>query len=218
MDFKSTSRPFPAPPPASADFGLPYQRPRIIAAFAAEVSERGYGAVTVTDVAERAGIARKTFYENFSSKEECLLATQEFGMATALERIVDAAGLVESWPQRVAAGTAAFLAGVAEERALARACIVEALAAGPAPARYHQESLQSFVSLFGLGRDVSQEEKLPETIAEALVGGIFWIVYGVLAESPAGEVEELLPELVEFALTPYLGREAARTLPLPQRS
>ncbi len=143
--------------------------------------------MTVADIVRRAGIARNTFYENFGSKEECFLATQEYAMSTALERVVEAAGSFDEWPQRVRAGLAAFLGFVVDEPALARTCMVEALSAGPAAVRYYEESQQAFVSLFKLGRDVSPHgPDLPETLEEALIGGVFWIVYQRLTSLAAG--------------------------------
>jgi AcrR family transcriptional regulator len=176
-----------------------------------EISEQGYRQVTVSDIVKRAGIARNTFYENFRSKEDCFLAAQEHAMSTALERVVNAAGELEDWPRRVCAGLAAFLDYVIEEPALARTCMVEALCAGPAAVRYYEESQQAFISLFQLGRDVSPHgADLPATLEEAIIGGVFWIVYQRLAVAEMQAIGELLPELVEFALTPYLGTERAR--------
>lgn len=210
MGYNSTTRPLPGRQQLPREFIARHQRARIFAALAEEASEQGYRAVTVADVVKRAGIARNTFYENFSSKEECFLATQEFAMSTALERVVEAAGAFDEWPQRVRAGLGAFLGFVVDEPALARTCMVEALAAGPAAVRYYEESQQAFVSLFKLGRDVSpQGPDLPETLEEALIGGVFWILYQRLASSQLEEISELLPELTEFALTPYLGPEGA---------
>jgi len=210
VGYNSTTRPLPGRQQLPREFIARHQRARIFAALAEEASEQGYRAVTVADVVKRAGIARNTFYENFSSKEECFLATQEFAMSTALERVVEAAGAFDEWPQRVRAGLGAFLGFVVDEPALARTCMVEALAAGPAAVRYYEESQQAFVSLFKLGRDVSpQGPDLPETLEEALIGGVFWILYQRLASSQLEEISELLPELTEFALTPYLGPEGA---------
>jgi AcrR family transcriptional regulator len=212
---KSTSRPLPGRQPLSREFITRHQRARIIDALALEVAEKGYRAVTVADIVKRAGIARNTFYENFSSKEDCFLAAQEFAMSTALSRVVEAAGEIDSWPDRVEAGLAAFLRYVAEQPALARTCMVDALAAAPTSVRYYEESLQAFVSLFRLGRDVSPHgRELPETLEEALIGGVFWILYQRLLVREPERIEELLPELVEFALTPYLGVEAARAVAL----
>lgn len=210
MGSNSTRRPLPGRQQLPREFIARHQRARIIAALAEETAEQGYRAVTVADIVRRAGIARNTFYENFSSKEECFLATQEFAMSTALERVVTAAGSFEKWPLRVRAGLAAFLGYVTEEPALARTCMVEALSAGPAAVRHYEESQQAFVSLFQLGRDVSPHgADLPETLEEALIGGVFWILYQRLTTSRPEEIPELLPELVEFALRPYLGVEAA---------
>jgi AcrR family transcriptional regulator len=208
---KSTTRPLPGRQQLPREFIAQHQRVRIISALARETSEQGYQQVTVADIVRRAGTARNTFYENFRSKEDCFLATQEFAMAAALERVVQTAGALQSWPQRVRAGLSAFLSYVAEEPALARTCMVEALSAGPAAVERYEKSQQAFVSLFKLGRDVSPHgADLPETLEEAIIGGVFWIVYQRLAVGELSTVPELLPELVEFALTPYLGAEAAR--------
>ncbi len=208
---KSTTRPLPGRQQLPREFVAQHQRSRIIAALALETSRQGYHQVTVADIVSRAGIARNTFYENFRSKEDCFLATQEFAMSAALARVVEAAGALASWPQRVRAGLTAFLGYVAEEPDLARTCMVEALSAGPAAVERYEESQQAFISLFRLGRDVSPHgAELPETLEEAIIGGVFWIVYQRLAVAEVAAIADLLPELIEFALTPYLGAEAAR--------
>jgi AcrR family transcriptional regulator len=209
----STERPVPGGQPLSREFISRHQRARIIGALAQETAEKGYRAVAVAAIVSRAGIARSTFYENFGSKEECFLAAQEEAMATALERVVEAAGTFERWPQRVRAGLSAFLDYVIAEPALARTCMVESLSAGPAAVRHHEESQQAFVSLLRLGRDASPEgQRLPEALEEAIVGGVFWIVYQRLASGAEKTVPALLPELIEFTLTPYLGADAAREM------
>lgn len=211
MASNSTTRPLPGREPLPREFIVRHQQLRIIDALAQEVSSKGYSAVTITDVVRRAGIARSTFYENFSSKEDCFLAAQQHAISTALAQVIDAAGEVDYWPQRVKTGLAAFLRYVAEHPALARTCMVEVLAAGPASVRRHEEALQAFASLFKLGRNVSTNGRaLPEALEEALIGGISWILYQRLVAAEFEQVENLLPDLVEFALTPYLGAEAAR--------
>lgn len=203
------------PPPGrhslSREFIAQHQRARIIAALAEETVEKGYRAVTVADIVRRAGIARNTFYENFSSKEDCFLAASEFGVTEALSQVLDATGKVEGWPARVNAGIAAFLGYVAGEPALSRLCVVEALSAGPASVERYEESMQSFAPLFRMGRKLCPHgEDLPETLEETIIGGIFWIVYQRIIMGQTEQIEELRPELTEFSLTPYLGTEAAK--------
>jgi len=204
-------RPPPGRHPLPKEFIAQHQRARIISALAEETVEKGYRSVTVADIVRRAGIARNTFYENFSSKEDCFLAASEFAVTEALRRVVDAATKVESWPERVDAGLSAFLRYVASEPALARTCIVEALSAGPAAVERYESSIQAFVPLFRLGRKVSPHgDDLPATLEETIIGGIFWIIYQRIIMGQTEQIEELLPELVEFSLTPYIGAEAAK--------
>jgi AcrR family transcriptional regulator len=193
------------------EFITKHQRARIISALAEETVDKGYRAVTVADIVRRAGIARNTFYENFASKEDCFLAAADFAVEEARRRVVDAASTVDSWPERVAAGLAAFLHYVASEPALARTCIVEALSAGPAAVERYERSIQAFVPLFRMGRKVSPHgEELPGTLEETIIGGLFWIVYQRIIMGQTEQIEELQPELVEFSLTPYLGAKAAK--------
>src|ERR1700753_3782572 len=107
------------PPPGrqrlSREVIAPHQRARIVAALAEETMDKGYRAVTVADIVRRAGIARNTFYDNFSSKEDCFLATQDFAVEESLRRVVEAATDKEGWEARLAAGLGAFLSYLAAE-------------------------------------------------------------------------------------------------------
>jgi AcrR family transcriptional regulator len=203
------------PPPGrqrlSREFIARHQRARIVAALAEETMARGYRAVTVADIVRRAGIARNTFYDNFSSKEDCFLATQDFAVEESLARVVEAAAEADGWEARTAAGLGAFLKYVSDEPALARTCIVEALSAGAAAQERYEQSLQAFVPLLRKGREHSEHgDDLPDTLEETIVGGIFWVIYQRIVLGEAERIESLLPDLVDFALTPYIGAESAQ--------
>jgi AcrR family transcriptional regulator len=209
----STSRPAPGKQPLSREFIAQHQRARIITALAEEVAAKGYRAVTVADIVRRAGIARNTFYDNFSSKEDCFLAAQQYGAEALAERILEASTEVDGWPQRIEAGMGACLRTLAGSPALARLCIVDALSAGPAAVERYEQSLQAFVPLFRVGRQVSAHGRnLPDTLEEAVVGGIFWIVYKRIVAGETEQLEAIQPQLLEFVMTPYLGPEAARRI------
>ena len=80
------------------------------------VAERGYPDTRVVDVIEVAGVSRKTFYELFTSKEDCFLATYDVLLGNLLG---DTARGFESkpgapWAERVAAGLGALLDHLAE--------------------------------------------------------------------------------------------------------
>lgn len=209
----STSRPAPGKQPLPREFIVQHQRARIINALSEEVAAKGYRAVTVADIVRRAGIARNTFYGNFSSKEDCFLAAHQYGAEALAERILEASAGVEGWPQRVEAGMMACLRTLAASPALARLCIVDSLSAGRAAAERYEQSLQALVPLFRVGRQVSTHgRKLPDTLEEAVVGGVFWIVYQRIVAGETERLEEIGPQLLEFVMTPYLGPEEARRM------
>ena len=203
------------PPPGrqrlSREFIARHQRARIVAALAEDTMDRGYRAITVADIVRRAGIARNTFYDNFASKEDCFLATQDFAVEESLRRVVDAAAEEKGWEARLAAGLGAFLDYVASEPALARTCIVEALSAGPAAQERYEQSLQAFVPLLRIGREYAEHgDDLPDSLEETIVGGIFWVIYQRIVLGETDRLAALLPDLVDFALTPYIGAESAQ--------
>jgi AcrR family transcriptional regulator len=55
------------------------QRERLLAAVPAVAAERGYEAMSVSDIVKRAAVSRNAFYENFSDKQDCVAAAQEVG-------------------------------------------------------------------------------------------------------------------------------------------
>jgi len=202
--------PGPSPrPELSREFVAIHKRRRIMDAIAELTAEQGYEATKIGDIVKRAGVARKTLYDNFEGKEEVFLAAFDAGVEEALQRVeAGCAGAEDEWEARLLAGLAAFLAYVAEQPALARMCMIEALSATPAATERYENALQRFVDL--TGENVPHYKELPDTIEETLVGGVAWIVYQQIRRDEAAKAEELLPELSEFMLAPFEGAAKAQ--------
>jgi hypothetical protein len=81
--------------------------------------------------------------------------------------------------------------------------MVESLSATPETTKRYEDALETFVGL--TRQTLPQDERLPDTIAETLVGGVAWIIYQQIRRGEAERAEDLLPELTEFMLAPYLG-------------
>lgn len=166
-------------------------------------SEQGYEATKISDIVRRAAVARKTLYDNFSGKEEVFLGAFDAAVEEAVRRVERACAAAEGgWEEQVDAGLAAFLGYVAEDPALARMCLIEALSATPETTRRHEDAHQLFVEL--AERVFPKAPRVPPTTAEAVVGGVERIVYREICEDKAGQAEDLLPELSEFMRGPYL--------------
>ena len=175
----------------------------------AELSaEQGYDATKIGDIVRRAGVARKTLYDNFDGKEEVFLSAFDTAFDEVTRRVEEACAVTAGdWDERLAAGLAAFLDYVAEQPALARMCMIESLSATPAAKERYEDALGAFVEL--TSRIVPRDDRLPETIDETVVGGVAWIVYQKIRRGEATRAKELLPELTEFVTAPYLGAAAA---------
>jgi AcrR family transcriptional regulator len=194
----------PVRPELPREFVAAHKRRRIMAAIAELTAERGYEATKIADIVRYAGVARKTLYDNFEGKEEVFLAAFDAAVDEAMRRIEAECARVEGgWEERIEAGLAAFLGYVAEEPALARMCMIEALSATPAATERYEDAMQRFVEL--TKRNVPHDDRLPETIEETLVGGVAWMVYQQIRRRETEKAADLLPELSEFMLSPYLG-------------
>jgi AcrR family transcriptional regulator len=175
-------------------------------ALAELTAEQGYEATKISDIVRRAGVARKTLYDNFEGKEEVFLAAFDAARDDVLGRVEEASGSdgeEAEWQDRIERGLAAFLGYVAEQPILARMCMIEALSATPATTKRYEDTLETFVEL--TQRTLPQDARLPGTIAETLVGGVAWIVYQQIRRGEAERAEDLLPELTEFMMAPYTG-------------
>jgi len=194
----------PVRPELPREFVAAHKRRRIMDAIAELTAERGYEGTKIADIVRRAGVARKTLYDNFEGKEEVFLAAFDAAVDEAMQRIEAECDQVEGgWEERIEAGLAAFLGYVAEEPALARMCMIEALSATPAATERYEDAMQRFVEL--TKSTVPDDDRLPETIEETLVGGVAWIVYQQIRRHETERAVDLLPELSEFMLSPYLG-------------
>ncbi len=202
---RTGSRPdaLPVRPELSREFVAVHKRRRIMDAIAELTAEQGYDSTKIGDIVRRAGVARKTLYDNFEGKEEVFLAAFDAAVEEAIRRVEEGcAGVEGGWEQQLQAGLASFLRYVAEQPALARMCMIEALSATPAATERYEQAVQRFVEL--IKRAVPDNAQLPETIEETLVGGVAWIVYQQIRRHETEKAEDLLPELSEFMLAPFL--------------
>lgn len=191
-------------PELPREFVAVHKRRRMIDAIAELSAEQGYEATKIADIVRRAGVARKTLYDNFDGKEDLFLAAFDLYFAEAkreVEEACDATG--GAWQQRIESGLARFLRCVAERPAAARMCMIEARSATPAASARYDEAVRQFVEM--LKRNAPSGTDRPETVEESLIGGVAWILHQQIRRDEATRAADLLPELSEFILSPYHG-------------
>ncbi|HEX5984379.1 MAG TPA: TetR/AcrR family transcriptional regulator [Solirubrobacterales bacterium] len=195
----------PTRPELPKEFVASHKRRRMMDAIAELVAEQTYEATKIADIVRRAAVARKTLYDNFDGKEDLFLSAIDSSInemrvvvEEACERAAD-----DSPEDRIVAGLEALLGFLADHPSAARMCMVEAISATPGSARLHEAGIRDFVAL--LRKNAPDGADLPETIEESLVGGIAWILQQQIRRGEVESVPELLPELSQFVLSPYLG-------------
>ncbi|MGE5336043.1 MAG: TetR/AcrR family transcriptional regulator [Nitrososphaerota archaeon] len=192
---------------------LESQRERLLAAVAQEVAAKGYRGTTITDIVKLASVSTRDFYEHFGGKEECFLAAFE-AVRDHLEGVLTEAAAAEpGWPGQTVAVLRAGLEFFAAEPDLARLCVVEPVSATPTIAIRFREVVLACVPALARGRAESAEAAaLPESTEDSLLGGIVSLATRSILAGETEQLPTLLPSLVEFTLSPYLGAERAAAL------
>jgi AcrR family transcriptional regulator len=191
-------------PELPREFVASHKRRRMMDAIAELTAENGYEATKIADIVRRAAIARKTLYDNFDGKEDLFLSSIDTTLAELRLVVEEGCASVDGSPEAgIVAGLEALLDFIAAHPAAARMCMVEAISATPSSARLYDAAMRDFVELFRKGAPSGAD--LPETIEESLVGGVAWIIQLQIRRGEAEQAPELLSELSQFVLSPYLG-------------
>jgi AcrR family transcriptional regulator len=184
------------------------QRDRLLDAMAQAVAKRGFAA-TVTEVCAAAGVSTRAFYEHFTDKEECFMATFDCG-ARLLQGAMSAAyAQPASWPIRMRRGLEVLLAVLTAEPAFANLAIVEMMAAGPRGRERISQLLLYYQQFFAEAPREPGQPRVPLTVVEATVAGVFGLVFNYVSTQRTSALPGLLPEVTYFVLVPFIGARAA---------
>ena len=195
----------------SREYVAANQRQRILDAIADVTSLAGYTSMSVEDIIATAGVSRRTFYDNFSSKEDAFLAALDVAAAEMVERVQMAYDANRSFARGVRDSLAAFVGFMVREPRYADMLIVEVLAAGPAAIQRRNEVMGRFAEMLRAGAETLPSDRRPPALtAETIIGGIYEIVYSRVLQGQLDQLPALLPDLVYSMLQPYVGHEAAK--------
>jgi AcrR family transcriptional regulator len=193
------------------EFVVQNQRDRLTAGMIAVVAELGYHEATVSRISAAAGVSRRTFYGYFKSKEDCFFATFDVIFAHMLAAAAAASAGEESWPQRVRASIDAVLEAFAGNPDLACFVLIEPPRAGDEVAERLRAAGES--ALEELAEGLPKSVKAPSAdVQRAMLAGMAAIVARKVEAGEGEKLAELLPELVELFLTPFLGHEKSASI------
>ena len=190
-----------------------HQRERLLDAAAAAMAEQGYAELTVRDLIVRAGVSRRTFYQLYDGKIECVFAAQERACERLGEALVRACREQEAaWPERVAAAIRAALDFAVESPNDAQLVVVACQTASePNLASRGHAVHEKLADLLRAGRGQLEAPHSPPAVTEqAVVGAAMAVVGARLLAGEVGTLPLLAPELTQIILIPYVGDEEAK--------
>jgi len=106
---------------------LPAQdhRLRLLRALEHVLGDKSYRDVTLSDITAAAKVSRRTFYEHFANKDECLLALCDDTNQRILTLVIASFTLEDDWPDVVAKVTHTYLSFIDAHPSLMLALYVE---------------------------------------------------------------------------------------------
>jgi AcrR family transcriptional regulator len=207
-----------------ADSDSSAQRRQLIEGFCLSVEDKGYTPTTIADIVRSARVSKRTFYEQFTTKEDCFLAAYRVLSDETMQAVAAAVEPTQPWERQIEVAVRAYLSVLDARPILARTFLLEILAAGPGALELRRQVLQEFAQLtrgfVELARRRRPElRRLTATMAMAIVGGINELV--LLKVEKAGRIADLADSAVELlraVVAPPSELKSAAALPLTAKT
>jgi len=128
---------------ASPNGAKPAQRERLLRSMMELASRHGYPNVSIAEISTHAGVSSATFYEQFTDKEDCLLAAYQQAAAGVLARMapLDASA---DWGHASRKLVGDLMDALADDPDAGRVLLVEALAGGARVRSQRERTLTAF--------------------------------------------------------------------------
>jgi AcrR family transcriptional regulator len=176
----------------------------------AAVEELGWSHVTVASISSRARVSRRTFYELFSDREDCLLEVLQYTIERVAGEIAAADLDGATWRERIRTGLWIVLSFFDGEPELARLCVVQSARGSRRVLEWREEVLARLTAVVDEGRLESERAaQVPSLTAEGLVGAVLTILYRRLLNGEREPLRDLLNPLVASIVLPYCGQARA---------
>lgn len=165
-------------------------RLRLLDGLAASVIQRGYRATTVADIVRNARTSKRTFYDQFASKEECFLELLGADIEKLGERIAAAVEPDADWHLQIRQAVEAYVGHIESRPAITLSWIRELPSLGAAARPVQRRGLQLLSSLL---IDLSASPGFRRAELPPLTAPLAVILLGGLRELTALAVEDGRP-------------------------
>ena len=160
-----------------ADAGGSAFRVRLLDALATSIEVRGYRASTIADIVGIARTSRRTFYQEFSGKEDCFIELLRRANTSMIDEIVAAVDPDAGWASQIRQAIGAYVKSIEMDPAITLSWIRElpALGTSARPVQRHamEELIRTLVMLTSTPQmRATGVETVSRSMATLLLGGL----------------------------------------------
>jgi AcrR family transcriptional regulator len=179
-------------------------RRRLLDAMSHVVARKGYAEATIADLASEAHVSRRTFYEHFDTKSQCLIALFEVASNQALAVLKGAIDPTRDWHTQVEQALGAYLSTLAGNPVLLRTLFIAILGLGPeglAARRRANRRLAEFILqvVNGPASTPPRRKPLTEPFAMCIVGSINELILDAIERDRVDELPSLTDTAAQLA-------------------
>jgi len=186
-----------------------FQHARIVKAAAAVAFAHGYEAMSATAIIARAGVSRKTFYDLFDSRDDCLLAALDESLSQLADVVAPAYAGADAWPERIRAALEALLAFLEREPESGTLLLAYMNGQGSSDLELRARVLELLHGVLAEGRSQPRARRpLPPLTEEATIGGVLVVLHARM-RTDAHALGAHANQLMWMLVLPYLGPAAA---------
>ena len=172
-------------------------RSRLLEGMAVAVARKGYADTTIADIVREACVSRRTFYEHFATKAECLIALYEAASRNALKVLRESIDPQHEWQTQVERALSAYLGCMQQNPVLMRTLFIEILGLGTegltARRRVNQQVADFMMGVVNGGEGGSKRAvPLSPGMAMFIVGGINELILQYIEQDRVGQLLELV--------------------------
>jgi AcrR family transcriptional regulator len=181
-------------------------RQRILVAAARLSEEKGYTAITISDITRDANVDTRSFYRLFADKREAFCALHDLLFRHIMA--VTAAGFLagKTWPERVWEAGRAFAQYMEQNPTLAYATFVDSHAGDAHVVQRVQELVNGFTIFLREGYQYKPGTRPPSSLAlEAIAATMFELDYSQVRQSLVRRLSGLVPHFAFISLAPFIG-------------
>lgn len=179
-------------PTNQQDSNASTHRGRLFEGMARAVAAQGFAACTIADIVREAAVSRRTFYEHFQTKADCLIALYESASRNALRQLSTMLDPTRHWQTQVEDAMAAYLRVLADNPIMLRALFIDILSLGTeglaARRRVNHEIAEFLLSVVNPERDYTV---MSPAMAMAVVGGINELVLELIEQDRIQDIHTI---------------------------